>query len=222
MRCTCSFAEYVREYGFAAMEGLLLRHLHQTWKTLEHSVPESHKDDGVVEIAQWLRATLEQVDSSLVKEWEALLHPPEDIGALEVVLSASAAPIDVLADRRRFIARVRAELHQLVRALASRDYEAALSWIRDVPDRGGESWTVERLEQAIAPYYAEHAALVVDARARTVDRTLVEELEPRFFRVRHTLVDPEDSRLWAIEGFVDVRERSSPDGVLFELDRIFA
>ena len=81
---------------------------------------------------------------------------------------------------------------------------------------------LERLEQAIAPYFAEHDALVVDARARTVDRTLVEELEPRFFRVRHTLVDPEDSRLWAIEGFVDVRERSSPDGVLFELDRIFA
>src|SRR5947209_19617211 len=44
-----SFADYVREYGLQRSEGLLLRHLSQVWKVLSQTVPETAKNEAVVE-----------------------------------------------------------------------------------------------------------------------------------------------------------------------------
>src|SRR5690606_26601189 len=68
-----TFNDYVKIYALSRSEGLLLRHLHQTYKTLEQTVPAGHKTEAVVDVIAWLRATIERVDSSLVQEWERML-----------------------------------------------------------------------------------------------------------------------------------------------------
>ena len=48
-----------------------------------------------------------------------------------------------------------------------------------------------------------------DARARTTERTLLEELAPHLFRVRHVLVDPDEDNMWFAEGRIDLRAHGS-------------
>ncbi|HTU60745.1 MAG TPA: DUF3516 domain-containing protein, partial [Polyangiales bacterium] len=119
-----SFPEYIREYGMSRSEGVLLRYLSDAYKTLVQSVPEPDKTDAVVDVIAFLRAMLERIDSSLVTEWEAMVAPSPDAPAAEPERREQK---DITRDKKAFAARVRHELHALVRALAARDYEEALA-----------------------------------------------------------------------------------------------
>lgn len=125
---------------------------------------------------------------------------------------------ELLGDPRAFAARVRAELHYLVRALAHHDWEEAVASVR--PVEGAEPWTEDRFQQALAPFFAEHAELDFSARARVADLTRIDVVEPRVWRVRQTLVDPEGDHLWALEGAIDLRRGRSLESPLFQLERI--
>jgi superfamily II RNA helicase len=205
-----SFADYIREYGLARSEGVLLRYLTDAYKTLVQTVPEPHKTESVIDVIAFLRATLERIDSSLVTEWEALVSPGEARAPSEAALPA---PIkDISRDQRAFRARIRHELHALVRALAVQDYEEAAACVHPESDL-----SMQDIAAAMERYFAAYPQLVTDARARTTDRTLIELSEPHLYRVRHTLVDPEDDNMWFIEGYVDLREDRAPEGVLIRL-----
>jgi superfamily II RNA helicase len=217
-----TFNEYVHEYGLARSEGLLLRHLHQTYKTLDQTVPENRKTEAIVDAIAWLRATIERVDSSLVQEWERMLGGAHDLEDKLVRKLERMRPeeLDVSLDRKGFYARLRAELHQLVHALSRRDWEEALASIRAQGDIAGEAWTEDRLEQALAPYYAEYPKLIFDPRARQTDKTKIVELEDHRWSVQQVLIDPEDDGFWYIDGEVDLRDDASPEGPLVRVLRI--
>ncbi|MEE8165142.1 MAG: DUF3516 domain-containing protein, partial [Myxococcota bacterium] len=108
------FEDYVRRYGMAPIEGLLLRYLNQVHSTLARNLPESARNDELLEIIAFLRALLARVDSSLVEEWESLVHPGEAKRSPEQTLP-DRAPRRL--DRKSLEARVRAELHQFMQAL---------------------------------------------------------------------------------------------------------
>lgn len=217
-----TFNDYVKTYSLSRSEGLLLRHLHQTYKTLEQTVPDSHKTEAVVDMIAWLRATIERVDSSLVQEWERMLSGAHQVDEKLAARLERMRPeeLDISLDRKEFYARIRAELHQLVHALARKDWEEALAIIRDQPDASGEDWTEERLEQALAPYYAEYPKLIFDPRARQTDKTTIEQKAQHLWSVRQTLVDPEEDGFWFIEAEVDLREDQSPEGPIVRVLRI--
>lgn len=217
-----TFNEYVTEYGLARSEGLLLRHLHQAYKTLDQTVPDAFKTDALIDAIAWLRATIERVDSSLVQEWERMLGGAHDLEEKLVRKLERMRPeeLDVSLDRPGFFARIRAELHQLVHALARRDWEEALASIRGQADAEGEDWSEARLEQALAPYYAEYPQLVFGPTARATDKTKIIELEDHRWSVQHTLVDPQDDGFWFIDGEVDLRDDHSPEGPLVRVLRI--
>jgi superfamily II RNA helicase len=237
-----TFNDYIKTYGLAASEGLLLRHLHQTYKTLEQTVPAAYKTEPLVDAIAWLRATIERVDSSLVQEWERMLSGAHQVDEKLAARLERMRPeeLDISLDRKEFYARIRAELHQLVHALARRDWEEALASIRaqgdhqpaagtsESPETGGrgdefgEDWTEERLEHALAPYYAEYEQLIFDPRARQTDKTRIDEQETHLWRVRQTLVDPADDGFWFIEGEVDLRADQSPEGPIVRVLRIGA
>ena len=207
-----SFPEYIREYGLARSEGVLLRYLSDAYKTLVQTVPEPAKNDDVVDVIAYLRAMLERIDSSLVTEWEELIAP-----------SAGEAPVaeaperkkDITREPKVFAARVRHELHALVRALAARDYEEAAFSVH--PESAMEQAAIA---SAMDRFYEQYPALIIDQRARTTDRTLLEKQEPHLYRVRHVLVDPDEDNTWAIEGHIDLRENQAPEGVLVRLEHI--
>jgi superfamily II RNA helicase len=206
-----SFPEYVREYGLARSEGVLLRYLSDAYKTLVQSVPEPAKTDAVIDVIAFMRAMLERIDSSLVTEWESLVAPVE--GAEQQPLPEREK--DISRDTKSFTARVRHELYAFVRALAARDYEEAFADVH--PE---SSFGAAQIQTALERYYEHYPELIIDQRARSTDRTLLEQLEPHLYRVRQVLVDPDDDNMWFVEGRIDLRADKAPTGVLLRLEHV--
>jgi len=207
-----TFTEYVNELGLERVEGVLLRYLSQTYKTLVRTVPETYRTEAVIDMISYLRAMLALVDSSLVREWEAMLSPGDDDGD---GLPEPGRPVDISRDRRSFHARIRAEMHHLVRALATEDHDgfvAALR-VRD-PD---SAWDAHRVAAAIAPFVEEWGAVRFDHAARVTSNTTIQSAGDHVWDVTQTLVDPDDTREWRIVGRVDLSDDTDPDGPLVEL-----
>jgi superfamily II RNA helicase len=207
-----SFDDYVREYGLQRSEGVLLRYLSQTYKTLEQSVPIAARTDEVLDILAALRVLLREVDSSLLDEWESLKDPL----ARATRGPAVARTLSLADDPRALAARVRAELHRLVKALSARDYETAARLVIE----GAEPWSAERFTRALAPYWAAHAVLLATPAARRPSLTRIDELGPRRFRAQQTLLDPEGEEDWSLDCIVDLEEDKPEGAPLLELQRV--
>ncbi|MAE72170.1 MAG: DEAD/DEAH box helicase [Gemmatimonadetes bacterium] len=210
-----SFRDYTTHYKLERMEGTLLRYLSQCYKTLIQSVPDRDKNEAVNEVIGFLRATLERADSSLSQEWERMVGgaPSADEGA------PTELPPDLSRDRKLFEARIRAELHGIVRALSLRDYEEAVRCCRR-RDEGEETWAPADFEEALAPFFEEFGELRCDHQARLADKTRIREIGEHRWEVQQVLVDPLDENVWLLEGFVDLAGDHAPEGPIIEIDRI--
>jgi superfamily II RNA helicase len=204
-----SFSEYVKRYGLAPAEGVLLRYLSDAYKTLVQSVPASFYTDELTDIVSYLRATLQRVDTTLVQEWESMLAAPGG----EPRAADEPVPYDVAHDPKALRARIRADLHLLVKALSDRDYAEAVSLVQTAD----EPWTEERFERALERFFVEHERLVFDQSARYVDKTQIEELAPHVYKARQILVDEAGDNDWYVEAEVDVREGMPVDQPLLRL-----
>jgi hypothetical protein len=125
--------------------------------------------------------------------------------------------VDLARHERLLTARVRAELHQLVGALARGDYEEAAAALRQ---EEGDAWDAARLERALSPFLAEYGRLVFTPEARRADRTLLRRTAPRQFEVSQVLLDPLGDGLWALVGEIDLRAERDPEAPLVRLRRI--
>jgi superfamily II RNA helicase len=214
-----SFNEYVAEYGLARSEGVLLRYLSDAYKTLVQTVPDQFKDEGVHDIEAFLRATLARVDSSLVTEWERMVAggPVEDVAML-----VEPPPFDPAADARALQARLRAEMHALVKAMADAAWEDAEAATR----AGDDPWPADRFEAATAAFEQEHGKLRFDHAARMARLTHVREQSERLWVVQQILLDAEGETPWVVEAEVDLpkptKDRPVPDGPLVRVTRIGA
>jgi uncharacterized protein DUF3516/RAD3-like DEAD/DEAH box helicase len=211
------FDHYVRFYGLQRMEGLLLRYLGEVYGSLVQTVPAGAKTDAVQDVIAYLRALLERVDSSLVEEWESLLHPELRPAPAGAPAPAPTRRYDLAADPRELRARVRAELHRLLHALAASDWEEATHCVKRDAD---DPWTAARFERALAPFRAEYGEIVFTPRARSNDWTRLEPDGPRRWRATQVLVDREDDNQWCVEGTIDLTGEHDPVGPLLRLERI--
>jgi superfamily II RNA helicase len=208
-----SFDDFVKRNQLARMEGVLLRYLSQVWNALVHNVPSAAMTDELHDLTSYLRATITQVDSSLISEWESLVSPTAEPAAAP---EAPQPPTpEILRDERAFRARVRAECHRLVRALSKGAYDEAAHALRE----SDEPWTPERIEQALDSFHAEYDRVVFEPRARAADKTWIQQREPRLWEVQQTLVDDRDENLWSLQLEVDLRD-GIPEGPLITLHRI--
>src|SRR5580698_5511749 len=212
-----AFNDYVRSLGLERSEGVLLRYLSQVFKTLEQTVPAAARTDEVLDVIAHLRSLLRDVDSSLLEEWEALADPTRR--PAKAAARAAVAAVDPAAERRATVAGIRAELHKLVGALARRDFAAAARLC--APGAGeGEPWTAERLTEAMAPFWAEHAALLTTPEARRPDRTRIDQVETGKYRAQQVLVDGDGDEDWSLDCIVDLTRPRPDGGPLIELQRI--
>ncbi|MFN2251931.1 MAG: DEAD/DEAH box helicase [Anaerolineae bacterium] len=202
------FADYVRRYGLQRSEGLLLRHLSQTYKTLAQSVPEPNKSDEVYDIEAYLRTLLTRIDSSLIEEWERMLGYGELMPGDE---TAAEPGYDIVRDRKLLEARARAEMHSLVRALAARDFEEAARWVRYDED---DPWDAARLERALEPFFEEHEEVVFTPSSRRAEHTMISQTDARKWTVTQILVDPAGDNLWYVAGAIDLSGETDPSGPL--------
>jgi len=204
-----SFSEYVKRFGLAPAEGVLLRYVSDVYKTLVQSVPASFYTDELTDIVSYLRATLQRVDTTLVSEWESLLAGPTG----EKAPADGEIAYDVTRDPKALRARIRAELHLLVKAIADRDYVEAVSLVQI----GDEAWTEERFERVLAAFYAEHERIVFDQTARFTDKTQIDEQAPHVYRAKQILVDDTGDNHWYLEAEIDVRNGLPTDQPLLKL-----
>lgn len=215
------FNDYVRRYGLQRSEGVLLRYLSQLYKTLDQSVPERAKTEGLYDIEGFFRTMLERIDSSLLEEWESLLHPEmllERSEQREEKLRALRA-YELFHDPNAFRARVRAELHTLVQALAVEDYEEAAAGVR--PESDGEVvWTAEHLAAEMASFVETYGPPIFNHEARQAQHTRIQPTGNRTWEVSQVLVDSAGENLWFLEGVIDLRGGASLEGSLVALRRV--
>lgn len=217
------FGEYVRLYGLHRTEGVLLRYLSQLYRTLEHNVPDHAKTEAVWDVIGFFRSMLERVDTSLIEEWESLLHPELRLGHAAADAHDAhrlLALEELLADPRALTSRVRAEVHRLVRTLSRREWDEAGSLVRQDEAAPETVWPPERFEAALAPFFDRFGELVFDARARLAEHTQLEPAGDRVWRLTQVLLDPEDENLWYLEGTVELARPEALDGPLISLRHI--
>jgi superfamily II RNA helicase len=220
-----SFNDYVREYELQRSEGVLLRYLSEAYKTLVQSVPETYRDEPLEDVIAFLRATVRGVDSSLLDEWERMRAGAVAAAVPSAVPSAGpgdaprAPPfaLDPAANPRAFTARVRTELHRLLGALSRRSHEEAAALVRQRPDEG---WTPKRIEEAVAPFWAEHARIDVTPAARRPDNTFLTDLGGGRWRAVQRIVDEAGEVDWMLECEVDLADPPAPDEPLLDLVRV--
>ncbi|MDX1631944.1 MAG: DUF3516 domain-containing protein, partial [Thermoanaerobaculia bacterium] len=215
-----SFGDFVRRYGLARREGSLLRYLSQLYKTMIQSVPDRAKTEEVHDVIGFFRTMLEHTDTSLLEEWESLIHPEVRQGDEEERTQAKEGlrSYELFHDPKAFHARIRAELHRLVRALAQESWEEAVSSVRQ--DDSRYRWSQERFQEALEPFFEEYEEVRFDAEARRSHHTVIEKREPRVWEISQTLLDPEGDGFWSLEGGVDLSEGRSLEGPLLTLREI--
>jgi len=185
-----SFAEFVSFYRLARSEGLVLRYLSDAYRAIRQTVPLEARTSELLDVIEWLGELVRQVDSSLVDEWEQLVHPTA--ASDEPVVPP--APPSVVANHRAFTVLVRNELFRRVQLAAlQRDDDL----VELDPDAG---WP-----DALDAYFAEHDAVGVDGRARSPRLCAIAE-EPTVWRVEQTIDDPAGNHDWRIRAVVDLDE----------------
>jgi superfamily II RNA helicase len=194
-----SFGGYVKELGLQRAEGVLLRYVHDAWRVLDRTIPPEHRTERVLDLTANLRAMLGRVDSSLLTEWERMVGGVEGVAPPE-------EKRDISEDPRAFAARVRAELHAVVRALATGDLEEAVASLCATDDRPDE----RALEAALAPVLASYGALGFDHRARRADATQLRRTGPHTWEVVQRLWPPDrgSTQTHRVEGWEDEAEEA--------------
>jgi hypothetical protein len=211
------FNDYVREYGLARSEGVLLRHLSQAYKTAVQNVPETSWTEEFEDILAFLHGLVRRTDSSLIEEWELLVSGPLQKEEIAEGTPEEEPERDITADPRAFKARVRNELHVFMKALADRNYEGACGLLLHNQD---DPWTAQRLEEEMAPYYEDHTAIDVSPRARGGRNTMLTEEGHKRYSARQRIIDPEGEDDWTIYCLVDASVPLDLAGPLIQLDRI--
>ena len=210
-----SFGEFVAFYKLQRSEGVVLRYLSDAYRAARQTIPDEYKHEELLDLIEWLGELVRQVDSSLLDEWEELIHPDPVRHELETREVLPPAPRTVTTNVRAFTVLVRNELFRRVQfaALDRVDELAALetsaaeasvaagSALAQLPVFTAGNWA-----DALDLYYAEHETIATDADARSSAMILIDR-EPASagqWTVRQILGDPDGDHDWGIQASIDL------------------
>ena len=184
-----SFATFVRRYRLERSEGLVLRYLTDTWRTLDRSLPDDVFVPALEDVVEWLGELIRATDATLLDEWTLLAGGPvhDHLAPVTPDVGPSGAP-----PAWRTIVRTAA--FGWVELLARRAYGTLA---------GRSGWGEQQLLEAMAAYWAEYDAIGTDADARSSRNcSLVEE--PTRWVVTQQLADPAGDGEWRFVAVVDL------------------
>lgn len=188
-----SFGEYVAFYKIARSEGVVLRYLSDAYRAASQTIPEELKDEDLRDLIEWLGELVRQVDSSLLDEWEELLHGVLQDPDEEPIVPP--APKRLTSNVRAFRTLVRNELFRRVQLAAREDVDALAELD---PSFGADAWS-----DALDGYFADHDEILTGANARSSQLLLLTEGSAEW-SVRQILDDPAGDHDWGISATVDL------------------
>ena len=214
-----SFGDYIKDYELQRAEGVLLRHINNTFKVLTKTVPDAAKNDTLREMEEYLRVMIRQTDSSLLEEWERMRDPNYVARAEQKEVrppGAEEAARDVTRDTKAFTAAIRTRVFNFLRAVVNDDLEAALANLSSLEKPDGALWTASELGQQFKLYFADHDYIRLDPEARNARHTYVVPSEDkRTWKVEQVLVDPAEHNDWVAVFEVDLAaSRAAEEPVL--------
>lgn len=203
-----TFGEYIALYKLARSEGVVLRYLSDAYRALGQTVPADLRTDDLRDLIEWLGELVRQVDSSLLDEWEELIHPDADAHAASAGAIAPPAPRNVTTNRRAFFVLVRNELFRRVQ-LAALDKVQELGAVEveaaGLAGLATPAFTEVDWDAALEAYYAEHDEIGTDAAARSAAMIIVDETAAAtdgVWKVRQIFADPAGDHDWGISAEV--------------------
>lgn len=212
-----SFADYIRAYGLERGEGLLLRHLMQTFKVLSQTVPESFKTEPVIEMEDYFRELIRGIDSSLLEEWERLRNP-EFVAVDAAEKPARPSTFDVTRDAAAFKRAIRTAVLGFLQDVAARDWEGAAARLAEPETPPGATAEAarlaeaRRLEKAFGPYFEARGRFRLDPEGRAAVNThFIDDADP--WEIAQVLIDPEGANDWEVVftlSVVDSRAAAAP------------
>lgn len=188
-----SFADYVKRYGLQRSEGLLLRHLSQTWKVLSQTVPRESKTEEIQELEVYFRELIRGIDSSLLEEWERMQDPDyvaEEIGEKP----ARPGFVDITQDEKAFSRLVRFAVHAVMQDAMARDWDAVAERTSGEP---------REISMAFDAYVDARGWFRLDPAGRAPQQTHIER-DGDTWRISQVLVDYEDLNDWELRLDLDV------------------
>jgi superfamily II RNA helicase len=207
------FGGYVKEYGLARSEGLLLRYLSEVYKTLVQTIPEPSRTPELDDVTHYLGSLVRSVDSSLLDEWERMQHPEQVLA--EKSEREPELEHDFTRDRRAFTALVRNLCFSLLRALAARDYESFL----DLVEPGEAALGAADVERAFRPLFEGGEAIRLDAVARNPQHTAVEQSDD-VWRVAQSILVGDEISEYTFSGRIDLARSRAQRRPVMLLDHV--
>ena len=187
----------------------MLRYLSDAFRAIRQTVPDEAKSDELLDLIEWLGETVRQVDSSLLDEWEELMHPTE---AAEGPV-APPPPPNVIANPRAFRVLVRNALFRRVQ-LAALDRHEDLGELDAASGFGADAWG-----DALDDYYDEHDSIGTDTAARSSAMLIIDE-QPDAWQVQQILADPEGDNDWRIWATVDLAASAEAGEAVVQVTRV--
>jgi superfamily II RNA helicase len=215
-----TFGDFISFYKLARSEGLVLRYLSDAFRAARQTIPDEAKTDELRDLIEWLGELVRQVDSSLLDEWEELIHPSFDPGDPDSVVPP--APKRLTNNVRAFRVLVRNEMFRRVQLAAREDYEA-LGELDAASGFDADAW-----RDALDGFFAEYedtessrplSPIGTDAAARSASLLLVDE-QPGAWVVRQILADPAGDHDWGISATVDLAESDEQGVAVVRIDRV--
>ncbi|RVW03953.1 DEAD/DEAH box helicase [Rhodococcus xishaensis] len=201
-----TFAELISHYGLARSEGLVLRYLADAYRALRQTVPAEARTEELEDLTEWLGELIRQVDSSLLDEWEQLTNPGAESDDQQVAFGADT-PRPITTNTRAFKVMVRNAMFRRVE-LAARQRWEELAELGDALD--ADDWA-----DLMELYFDEYDEIGTGPSARGPLLFQV-TVEPKLWRVRQVLDDPEGDHGWALLGEVNLAESDAAGEVVFD------
>jgi superfamily II RNA helicase len=190
-----SFHEYIRDYDLERIEGLLLRYLSEVYKVLLQSVPDQVKTDGVIELIEYFKTLLKDIDSSLVEEWERLKNPELADSRAAQREERDAAQARLEGQKKQMQIAIRNEVFRGIRCLITSDFVGAA----EIFSEATATQTAVLFEQKMKEYDLTHQRLMLDQKARAAHFTKISRTSENEFKLEQTLCDSEDHNDWILE-----------------------
>ncbi|WP_306233199.1 DEAD/DEAH box helicase [Agrococcus beijingensis] len=204
-----TFADYVQHYALAAREGLVLRYLSDAYRAIRQTVPADAKTEELLDLIEWLGEVVRQVDSSLLDEWEELMHPTAP-GEAPVL---PPPPPSVVANPRAFRVLVRNEMFRRVQ-LAALDKHDELGELDAEAGFDADAWG-----DALDAYYEEHASIGTGADARSSRMLDIDEGHAEW-SVQQILADPAGDHDWRIWATIDLHASADAGRAVVRVTRV--